>query len=221
MAGYQRPAHMLDCRPMAKLIDLQGRVFGKLTVYQRDGSVRGRPAWSCKCTCGNWVRVGGGQLSSGDTNSCGCLQREWARSGQSQKTHGARYTTEYKIWDGIKQRCLNKNERAYPNYGGCGITICERWKSSFENFLADMGHRPDVSYTLDRRDNDGPYSPANCRWATWIEQNNNQRSNVRIEHNGMLLSMADWARLLGINYSTFKWYVSRGYDMNAIAAKSK
>lgn len=86
---------------------------------------------------------------------------------------------EYRVWQQVKQRCLNPRHRQYKDYGGRGITMCERWRNSFDSFLADVGPRPDPYLTLDRRDNDGNYEPNNCRWATYTEQNLNKRNNTK------------------------------------------
>lgn len=117
----------------------------------------------------------------------------------------------YKIYMGLKDRCLNQNSRYYHNYGGRGIEICDRWlgPNGFMNFLEDMGKRPEgvtsngrALYSLDRIDVDGDYSPNNCRWATWEEQENNRRCNVKFKHDGKELSLRQWSRELGISYST-------------------
>jgi len=203
---------------MGALIDLTGKRFGRLLVIRR-ADATGRPTWLCQCDCGRSHQVKSNVLISGDSTSCGCFKREQFTATQRRTTHGCRYTTEYKIWDGIKQRCLNSNDKAYPMYGGRGITICERWLQSFDNFLSDIGPRPDADHTIDRIDNDGPYSPDNCRWATWHEQNNNQRSNRLLEYNGRTLTMAQWARVLGINYKTFKWAIHRGETVQQVVER--
>lgn len=193
-----------------------GKVFGRLTVTGSIGSL-----WKCSCTCGGSKLLLTGYLTRGDTRSCGCLHRELLSRDNHQKTHGAKYTTEYKIWDGMKQRCNNPRDKAYPAYGGRGIYICDRWLKSFENFLSDVGYRPNVNFTLDRVNNDGPYSPDNCRWATWDQQNNNQRTNRIIEFGGKSQNMSQWAREWGINYKTFKWYIHVGKSMEYIEKKRK
>lgn len=220
MGGYQRPSIYGIIQPiMPRLIDLVGSMFGRLTVVKRSGAVRGRPSWLCVCSCGEIRVVSGSDLRGGDTKSCGCLQIEWARSGKSQTTHGMRYTTEYKIWVGMKQRCLNPNDKAYPDYGGRGITVCPEWINSFEVFLSDMGNRPSKNHSLDRGDNDGPYSPSNCRWSTRGEQGNNQRTNRVLEYDGRKLTMAEWARYFGVNYRTLKWAIGRGETLESIVIR--
>lgn len=99
-----------------------------------------------------------------------------AKVAEARTTHGMTGTRTYRSWESMKRRCLNPNERAFPNYGGRGITVCERWLASFENFFADMGECP-PGLTLDRRNNDGNYEPGNCRWATYSEQARNRRSH--------------------------------------------
>lgn len=151
--------------------------FGRLTVIARDGrNNRGKVLWLCLCECGNYTSVIGGNLFHGSTRSCGCLKKEWAQ--KLNKTHGMGTTPEYRSWAHMKDRCYNKNDQAYKYYGARGITVCPRWKNSFENFITDMGFRPSASYSIDRINNNGDYEQGNCRWATHFVQMANRRTNL-------------------------------------------
>lgn len=116
-----------------------------------------------------------------------------------QKTHGMAYSSEYKIWEHARYRCHNKNATKYSLWGGRGIEMDARWRHDFAAFYADMGPRPSRKHTLDRIDGNGPYSKENCRWATYTEQNNNKRTNRFLTHDGITLSMAQWAKRIGMN----------------------
>lgn len=159
-------------------VDLTGQTFGRLTVIERaESDNRHNHKWLCRCTCGETRSVIGYNLTSGLTKSCGCLHREMSTGlGHWRRTHGKRHTPTYRTWLDMIQRCTNPNNPRYTDYGGRGITVCERWRS-FENFYADMGDRPGAGYSLDRIDNDSGYAPGNCRWATAeVQQRNKRRS---------------------------------------------
>jgi hypothetical protein len=111
-------------------------------------------------------------------------------------------TPEYRAWSAMKLRCANPNNEQYHNYGGRGITVCDRWRQSFAAFLVDMGPRPSPRHSIDRIDNNGNYEPGNCRWATSREQNRNRRNNIVLTHDGRTMCLADWARELGVPRGT-------------------
>lgn len=129
-------------------------------------------------------------------------------------THGLSDTPEHRVWIDLRARCRNPNHQAYGRYGGRGITVCERWRS-FEAFLADMGPRPSPEHSIDRVDNDGSYSPENCRWATPTEQNGNRRPwkrSRRLTAFGRTLSIREWASVLHLPVTTIYHRLDRGYS---------
>lgn len=160
-------------------ISLIAQRFGRLTVIEPSQRRNHRTMWRCQCDCGSTCVVWSISLRKGATKSCGCLRAEVTRKRVT--THGASKSPEFQAWAEILKRCLNVNSKAFPHYGGRGVNICQRWRNSFENFLADMGRRPAGRcglrplYSIDRINNDGNYEPSNCRWATVSEQNKNRR----------------------------------------------
>ena len=151
---------------MAEFVDLTLKRFGHWTVIERAGiTERHAILWRCLCDCGQFRLILGFTLRSGASRSCGC---------QSNVTHGharpGKLSREFQCWVSMRSRCRNQSNPGFKRYGGRGISVCQRWESSFENFLADMGPSPGARYSLDRIDNDGDYEPGNCRWTTGKEQ---------------------------------------------------
>jgi len=134
-------------------------------------------------------------------------------SSQHMTQHGhassRKHSRTYSTWAGMFSRCYNAHNRKYANYGGRGITVCERWKSNFAAFLEDMGERPE-GRTLDRIDNEKGYAKENCRWATPLEQAHNMRTNRSIEYQGMTLNLGQLTSLLGVNRNTLYYRIKRG-----------
>ena len=188
---------------MGKFIDLTGQVFNRLTVLSRaENDKNNKPQWNCICECGKNTKVQSSSLTTGGTKSCGCLRIE--NTGKiNNLTHGMSKASEYKIWQTMKRRCYSETNNA-KNYRDRGITVCDRWLESFENFYEDMGPRPTTKHSIDRIDNDGDYCPENCRWATTTEQLNNTRSNARMTLNGETKTRSEWSRVLGISLGTIE-----------------
>lgn len=157
-----------------------GQRFGRLIALKICGHRGMKLIWECLCDCGKTAYVASGNLASGHTTSCGCFKIQ--RTGDSHslvgKAHGHcknnNCTPTYKSWASMKGRCSNPRVSNYYNYGGRGIVVCERWRTSFNSFLEDMGERPPGT-SLDRIDSNGNYEPGNCRWATDEIQRSNRR----------------------------------------------
>lgn len=213
-------------KPLSKILGGVTR-FGRLTVIGDAPSKIAASGFEARCArvrcdCGIEKDVRAGDLRNGYANSCGCLQRELVADASKTRnaTHGGcrrdNRSPEYTVWTGLLQRCHNPNDKNFSRYGGRGISVCARWRgeNGFPNFIADMGPRP-TGLTLERMNNDGPYSPDNCAWATLKRQCNNRRSNRILEARGRAQTVTQWARELGINPSVIFCRLRSGWAVEA------
>lgn len=184
-----------------------GSRFGKLVVVREtDTFIKKRGlVCECICDCGKTASVGGNDLRSGNTKSCGCF-------GRGPRTHGMTGTPTWRTWSSMFTRCESPSFRSWMRYGGRGITVCDRWHS-FVNFLADMGERPDGT-SLDRINNDGNYEPGNCRWATILTQANNNSRSHRLTFSGRSGTIAEFAREFGLPKETLYGRLMRGWSVD-------
>lgn len=190
--------------------DLRGQKFNRLTAidsYQKRVRNRSHVVWRCQCECGNRHEVTTDQLRSGGVKSCGCLRRE--RTSQANTKHGKSGTRIYSIWIQMLARCTKPRSTMYPSYGARGIRVCERWSTSFDAFLQDMGEPPTPKHSIDRIDNNGHYEPGNCRWADPKTQGNNARHNRIIEFRGESMTLSQWAERVGMRYQLIQARLSR------------
>ena len=182
-----------------------GDRYGRLVVVEdRGGSVARRV--KCECDCGNSKKIRFYNLVSGNTKSCGCMVRV------GRVTHGQSYGPEYRTWRRMKERCLNRNSENYGRYGGSGVTICDRWRTSFINFYEDMGSKPGPWYSIDRINGEVGYEPGNCRWATSRQQSRNRKSNRMISIRGTVKPLVDWVEQSGLKYKTVYSRLKKGVD---------
>lgn len=190
--------------------NLIGQRFGRLVVISRADKT-GHVHWLCRCDCGGEKVIRTSSLTRGRTQSCGCLQREMAAksSAITSRIHGKSKTPEHAIWRRMLARCHCPTSDRYKYYGARGIAVCEQWRRSFVSFYEDMGPRPTPQHTVGRQDNDGPYSPENCRWETRTEQNRNYSRNRYLTHDGETLLISDWAKRVGFAASIIQIRIDR------------
>ncbi len=168
--------------------------------------IKGKTYSVCRCVCGNEKTIRQDNLRSGHAKSCGCLM------SVGRKTHGKHKTPIYMVWQSMISRCECKKSHSYKTHGGRGITVCARWRESFENFLADVGDRPE-GMQLDRfPDNNGNYEPGNVRWATPSQNNRNRRDNRKIACNGVEKLLCEWAEETGLDVVTILSRLKRGWS---------
>jgi len=188
---------------MPAFIDLTGKKFGRWTVLEKAQRIKGRLAYKCKCDCGNIKVVQWDHLRDGCTKSCGCLAKELIT------THGLSKTPTYNTWVAMLQRCNNHNHPRYKDWGGRGIKVCDRWLK-FESFFEDMGEKP-TGLLIERIDNERGYYPSNCKWATRLQQQKNQRVNKKNKTgvSGVFLDKRDQKYLVQIKTNRQNHYVGK------------
>lgn len=195
------------------LNNLTGKKIERLTVLRRYGVGSNPVKWECICDCGVKKIIAYKHLVDGTTFSCGCYRRELSKKpkkhGQSGRQFTNKRTSTYVTWEAIKQRCCNPNADGYENYGGRGITVCDRWHNSFEEFFNDMGERP-KGHTIERIDNEKGYFKRNCRWATKRQQASNRRNTLLISYDREEKTLTEWAREYGMERGVL-WH--RLYNM--------
>lgn len=193
----------------ARALDRTGSVYGQLTAVAPVSRVGNNICWLCICSCGTEHVVCGGDLTSRQVKSCGCLLG--APNAARNTTHGFSRHPLYPRWRNMIDRCYNPRCASYKFHGARGIVVCKRWRTSVRAFIDDMGHPPTEFHQLDRIDNNGHYEPANVRWATPQQQANNRRSNRLFTHNGETKTLSQWARHIGVNVTTLKQRITYGW----------
>lgn len=204
--------------------NLIGLRSGRLEVIAYDEWKHNRPYLVCKCDCGNVVSVRDDGIVSGRTKSCGCLQKEavgaYAREHHTSTQNNESRERLHNIWYLMKYRCENPDCDAYHNYGGRGIRVCEEWNNdqigyfAFKKWALENGYAPNLQ--IDRINNNGDYTPENCRWTDAVEQANNKRVNVMFTYHGETKTAAQWAKEIGMSYKVFMRRVYLGWDIERI-----
>jgi len=189
---------------MPSFKNIIGERFGRLVAVE----YMGRSRWRCCCDCSAVVVVRKDQLCSGKTRSCGCLLSESTTLRFTK--HSGSGSPTYKIWAAMIGRCENPNNASFHLYGGRGVTICDRWRESFADFLSDMGQRPSNRHSIDRIDPNGDYRLGNCRWATTTEQARNRRDSNNLTVFCVTKNICDWCEQFSINVSTVRKRLRNG-----------
>jgi hypothetical protein len=200
--------------------DFIGKRFGSLTVRSvapTNVTGAGVTPLLCTCDCGKEKVVKLANLMSGSTMTCGCrIGTKIFRHGRASRDHKAR-PSAYSSWVSARERCFSPGSTHFPHYGGRGITMCDRWRSSFENFLADLGERPE-GYTLERIDVNGNYEPSNCKWIPRGEQMDNLRTSLRVLIDGKPYSAKQLAEIVGRQAGTIRAWFYRGTCVRNVEA---
>lgn len=201
--------------------NLQGRRFGRLTVVEYLGSDKGCGSlWLCECACGTTKVIRARNLKEGTVQSCGCLNKE--KLSERVSSHGKSSTRIYRIWKAMNHRCYKSYDSAYQNYGGRGITVCDEWRSDFQAFYNwSMANGYSDEASIDRIDNNGNYSPENCRWVGRDVQSNNKRNNLYLTYNGRTQTITEWSREIGINSSTLRKRIRDGWSVERTLTTKK
>lgn len=202
-------------------MNLVGQVFGKLTVEVLDHIKRGNYFWLCRCECGNTCIKNTSHLKrtnfrEGTEFNCGCFNNLIKHGHCKDRVN----STTYGVWKAMVQRCTNSKNTQYSDYGGRDIKVCPEWIKSFENFLADMGEKPE-GLSLDRINNNGNYCKSNCRWATYAEQARNKRTNRLITYKDETKCLEDWSISFGIDVGTLTHRLKINWPLDLVFSLKK
>ena len=207
---------------MGKAINIAGNIYGRLRVLHKDiqqSELKHKSCWVCECECGTIKTIGGDNLKTGHTKSCGCYNSEMAVK-HNTTAGGLCGTKIYSIYTNMMRRCYEVTNPTYKYYGGRGISVCGYWKESVVNFYDDMGEPPKDT-SLDRIDNNGNYCKENCKWSTREEQSNNRRNNVIVSIDGVTYKLKDAYNIFKPNTSIenvrqrlrYKWSDKKALDI--------
>lgn len=202
---------------MGKTQNITGQKFGKLTAIRVDHQEKDyRYCWLFKCDCGEYIVARKSEVMGGRKKSC-------PKCGYATQTkHGQKGTRLYAVWNSMKQRCLNKKHKSYNSYGGRGITICKEWENDFINFYnwaMSSGYNENAKFmqcTIDRIDVNGNYEPTNCRWVNQEAQSENRNTSRKIEYNGQVHCLSEWARILKIKRDKLKYKLNKGFSIEEV-----
>ena len=196
---------------MSRFIDLTGKRYGRLRVIKYVGDEK----WECECDCGKITYPASYNLNKGHTKSCGCKNKEDLLKALTK--HGKRHTKIYSAWCRMKRRCSDKNIESFKYYGGRGISVCEKWKNSFSEFYDwAMANGYDDNLEIDRIDNDGNYSPENCKFSTRKEQVRNRSNTLYIIYNGKSITFIELCEKFNINYKIAHGKYRKGKSLEEI-----
>lgn len=204
--------------------DVIGKRFGRLIVIkylELEERTKKEESWLCKCDCGNYTTSSYSSLKNGNKKSCGCLALE---NSKRPRKHGMAKTRIWNIYQNMVRRCNNENDPAYKNYGGRGISVCDKWTGEdgmkrFFDWSFENGYKDDLE--IDRINVDGNYEPSNCRWATSKQQNRNRRDNIQIKYKGKTQTLPDWCDELGLEYNMVYLRYRRGWDVERMFTQPK
>jgi len=192
-----------------RIQDRTGEVFGSWTILRYDCKRGNAHMWLCRCACGRETLVAMDSLTRGKSTQCAdCAYQSRSHQPRTRNFYASPHLprrtsghpTEARCYHAMIDRCYNPNATSHSHYGGRGITVCQRWRESFQAFLNDMGARPSSGHSIDRINNDGNYEPNNCRWATHTEQQRNKSNNHLVSFRGRTMCIADWADEVGLSW---------------------
>lgn len=215
-ATFNPESTPVNGKPRTKAESHIGEKYGRLLISGLCDPIKNEDRVAiCLCDCGKEQRTRLAPILAGRVKSCGCLSRELTIDRNiSTAKHGMWKSVEFKTWGSMLARCYNANTQKFHLYGGRGITVCDRWRTSFSEFFKDVGMRPSSKHSLDRFPNkDGNYEPENCRWATDEEQNRNRSVNVNVTFNGETMCASEWDAQLGFGHGVTSMRIGRGWTV--------